>query len=148
MCLALTLIDESVPEQWLYREGFTHSRKLLILQWLLYGSILLMGYKAVLLSTLIPIRYEQTIDTLYDLDKSESRLAIAKVTYDLFERDTRSAMKRVVNKSDPFIYSGTIPQWATERQCYKFHLLNVIPSFSFVLQCGKWDYCTYDHISL
>ena len=126
-CLALmVLIDESVPERWIYREGFTHSRKLMLLQWLLYGSVLLWGYKCVLLSTLIPIRYEKTIDNLYDLDKSELRLAIPHVIYNLLDKDPRSAMKRVLNRSDLYNYNGTYPRWATERHCCKFHLLNNI----------------------
>ena len=104
-----------MPQGWLYREGFTHSRKLLLLQWLLYGSILLMGYKCVLLSTLVPIQYEQTIDTVYDLEKSELRLIVANVLYSTLEIDPRSAMKRVLNKSDVFSYGGTLPGWVYER---------------------------------
>ena len=115
LCLALVLIDETVPQGWIYREGFTHSRKLLLIQWLLYGSVLLMGYKCVLLSNLVPIRYEQTIDTIYDLDQSELRLVAPDAIYDIFERDTRSAMKRVLNKSDVYIYSGNPPQWIMEK---------------------------------
>ena len=126
MCLALTLIDESVPEQWLYREGFTHSRKLLLLQWLLYGSVLLMGYKCVLLSNLVPIRYEQTIDNLYDLDKSELRLVVSDSLHDAIESDTRSVVKRVLNKTDVFILGEIRPQWVNERYLWpKIHLLNI-----------------------
>ena len=114
MCLALVLIDETVPQGWINREGFTHSRKLLLLQCLLYGSVLLWGYKCVLLSILVPIRYEQTIDTLYDLDKSELRLLVPKSIYDIIEKDTRSAMKRVLNKSDVTIHGRNRPQWVHE----------------------------------
>ena len=125
-CLALmVLIDESVPQRWIYREGFTHSRKLLILQWLLYGSVLLWGYKCVLLSTLIPIRYEQSIGNIYDLDKSELRFSVPDIGYNLLAKDPRSAMKRVLNKSDVYNFNGTIPQWVHERHCCKFHLLNI-----------------------
>ena len=126
MCLALVLIDETVPKRWLYREGFTHSRKLLLLQWLLYGSVLLMGYKCVLLSNLVPIRYEQTIDNLYDLDKSELRLVVSDSLHDAIESDTRSVVKRVLNKTDVFILGEIRPQWVNERYLWpKIHLLNI-----------------------
>ena len=125
-CLALVLIDETLPHEWLYREGFTHSRKLLLLQWLLYGSILLMGYKCVLLSNLVPIRYEQTIDNLYDLDKSELRFVVANILLDAIESDTRSVVKRVLNKTDVFILGEIRPQWVNERYLWpKIHLLNI-----------------------
>ena len=115
-CLALLTV-ESVPRGWIYREGFTRSRKLLLLQWLLCGSILLWGYKCVLLSSLVPIKYERTIDTLYELDNSNLRLVIADIAYAGFKKDTRPVMKRVLNKSDAFPYTGgKSPQWVSDRQ--------------------------------
>ena len=124
------MIEESVPQRWLYREGFTHSRKLLLLQWLLYGSVLLWGYKCVLLSTLVPIRFEQTIDTIYDMDKSELPLMIPDIIHENMKTDSRSVMQRIRNQSLMYTWNGTFPHWVNERHCSKFHLLNKIPSFS------------------
>ena len=149
-CLALmVLIDESVPQRWIYREGFTHSRKFILLQWLLYGSVLLWGYKCVLLSTLVPIRYEQTIESLYDLDKSKLQLVLPHVLYNLFKKDPRSVMKRVLNNSAVFNYNGTVPLWVDERYWCKFHPPNIcIYFFLFVLQRGQWDCCTNCNLSI
>ena len=148
-CLAMVLIDESVPQKWLHREGFTHSRKLLLLQWLLYGSVLLWGYKCVLLSTLVPIRYEQTIESLYDLDKSKLQLVLPHVLYNLFKKDPRSVMKRVLNNSAVYNYDGTVPLWVDERYWCKFHPPNIcIYLYLFVLQNGQWDCCNYCNLSI
>ena len=46
------------------------SRRLLILQWLTWATILSLAYKSTLLSTLITIRYTDTIDTIDQMVES------------------------------------------------------------------------------
>ena len=72
------------------------------------GNILTMGYKSTLLSTLIPVRYERTIDTLYDLDQSGVPLLIPKSTthHHAIANDPRQIMKRVYNNSILYVYAG------------------------------------------
>ena len=73
-CLAIFLIDESVPSSWFQREGFSHSRKLLLIFWLVMGNFILMGYKGTLLSNLVKIRYEDTLETRADLIRSGKKI--------------------------------------------------------------------------
>ena len=77
------------------------------------GSILTMAYKSTLLSSLIPIRYESTIDTLDDMDKSALPLLILHPTtiHKLIESDPREAMKRVYKRSIMFPNSPTEPYY-------------------------------------
>ena len=70
-----------------------------------------MAYKSTLLSSLIPIRYEATIDTLDDMDKSGRPLLIIHPTtlHKLIASDPREAMKRVYKRSILFKLSPTEP---------------------------------------
>ena len=93
---------ELVPRlpKWINRDGFW-TRKILIFQCILLGNFLIMGYKSTLLSTLVPIHYESTIDTLSDLHQSGLPLFIAKDTilHHSFAKDPRQIMKLIYNES-------------------------------------------------
>lgn len=113
----MSLIGAGVSEIWFNRTGFTHSRKLLLIQWLVFVNFLLMGYKSVLLSSLVTIRYEDTIDTLDDLDKSNLPLMIAQGAglVEPLEKDPRPIMKRIFSRSKLYPYDGNTPDWVWER---------------------------------
>ena len=117
LCIAISFIEESVPHAWFNRRGFVASRKLLILQWLMFGSILLLGYKSTLLATLIPINYEKPINTVDDLANSNMPLLIAKKTapHWLLATDPRDAVKRIFRKSVLYPFNGTVPPWVRKR---------------------------------
>ena len=68
-CIAL-IWRRKVPHGWYHRDGFTHSRKLLLLFWLVMGNFILLGYKGTLLSNLIRVRYEPPIESYDDVLKS------------------------------------------------------------------------------
>ena len=76
-----------------------------------------MGYKSVLLSSLVTIRYEDTIDTLDDLDKSNLPLMIAQGAglVEPLEKDSRPIMKRIFSRSKLYPYDGNTPDWVWER---------------------------------
>ena len=95
------LIGQGAAESWLNRVGFTHSRKLLLIQWLVSANFLLMGYKSVLLSSLVTILYEDTIDTLNDLDRSNLPLLIPQGfgVLEPLEKDPRPIVMRILNRS-------------------------------------------------
>ena len=80
----------------------------MILKWIFLGNILTMGYKCTLLSCLLPIRYEATINTLSDLDQSGLPLLIPRDTtlHHFVKNDPRSIMKRTYNKSVLYVFSG------------------------------------------
>ena len=67
-----------------------------------------MGYKSTLLSTLIPICYETTIDTLADIEKSGLPLVIAKSTamHHAIASDKRPIMKQIYEDSILYQYAG------------------------------------------
>ena len=105
------LLIQSVPNDWVYRRDFA-SRNLLLLSWIFWGGILIMGYKSTLLSTLIQIRYEDTVEDIYDMDASRLPLLLPDATAaSLFGTDERAAMRRVYNRSILFPFRGFQPKW-------------------------------------
>ena len=98
------LSTEFIPrrrlKKWFEREGF-QIRKILILKWLFLGNVITMAYKSTLLSSLVTIRYESTIDTVNDLVQSGLPALIPNntaVQY-MFASDPRKEMKNVYNRS-------------------------------------------------
>ena len=106
------MIDKTLPLRWFHRRGFKHSRMFLLFTWLFLGNVLSLAYKSTLLSTLIPIRYEKTLDAIEDLDKSGLRVLIPAGTVIewLAASDPRPSMKRIFKRGDIIPYNGTIPK--------------------------------------
>ena len=78
------------------------------------GNILTLGYKTTLLSSLIPIRYEDTINTIYDIDKSGLPLLMLESTTDVdfIREDPREVMQRLFKRKILFsIDGGGVPIW-------------------------------------
>ena len=118
LCITIFLIDEGIPDGWINRRGFFWPRKFIMLTWLMFaGSILLCGYKSTLLSTLIPIYYESTIETLIDVSNSDLPLTVPKNTavHWLIGTDPRSAAKNIRGKLVLFPFNGLPPPWVNER---------------------------------
>ena len=105
--LSTELIPRRRLKKWINRSGF-RTRKLLILKWIFLGNILTMGYKTTLLSTLIPVRYENAIDSLKDLKQSRLPLVIIKSSahHHAFANDPRSIMKQIYKKSIIMVWTG------------------------------------------
>ena len=118
------MIPKKRHRKWINRPGFG-IRKIIILKWIVLGNILTLGYKKSLLSSLIQIRYEDTIDSIHELDKSKIPLLLAKSTslQDYVERDPRKSMARIVKRRILFsIDRGQTPGWALA----KYDMHNII----------------------
>ena len=102
----MELIPRRRLKKWINREGF-RIRKVLILKWIVLGSVLTWGYKSMLLSSLVTIRYTKPIDTLTDLDRSGLPLCILKGTsfHHAFEKDQRDIMRKIYNNSIVFTFT-------------------------------------------
>jgi hypothetical protein len=73
--------------------------------------------RSTLLSTLIPIRYEDAVNTIEDLDKSEMPFLITGKTapHILGATDPRPAMQRIFNRSIIIPYNETFfGPWARD----------------------------------
>ena len=107
MHLLTVTFDSAIKIKWIQREGFA-TRRVMILKWMVLGTFLTMGYKSALLSTLVPIRYESSIDTIEDLAKSGLPLLIPSATTvnKLIANDPRRSMKKIYDRSIVYPYSG------------------------------------------
>ena len=110
------MIPRKRPEKWFRRPGFL-TRKVFLVKWIFVANVFSLGYRSTLLSTLVPIRYEETIDTVYDLDKSRLSLLIPKDTafHELVATDTRPIVRRIYERSTLVPFNGTIPKWVFDR---------------------------------
>ena len=97
--LSTAMIPRRRAIRWINRQGFA-TRKGVILQWFFLGHLLILGYKSTLLSTLIPIRYEDTIDSLTDMAKSGLALTVPRATtlHKLISTDPRPSMKEIYER--------------------------------------------------
>ena len=103
-----------------YQTSFEHDpfRKVAILQWIVLGNLLTLGYKTTLLSSLIPINYEDSIDNFFDLDRSGLPLLMIKGTnvVEYIRRAPGEMMSRIFKRRILSTYGGGYgpPSWVTE----------------------------------
>ena len=73
-----------------------------------------MAYKSTLLSSLIAIRYDDTIDTLNDLENSGLPLLLPNNTSSrkMFASDPRKILKNIYKSSHIYAFNGTPPLYA------------------------------------
>ena len=111
--LAIVFIPRRKLGKWIQRQGFG-VRKFAILQWIITSTILILGYKSTLLSTLIPIRYSDSINSLEDMDRSGLPLLIPKGTsiYKSMAGDKRRIVQHIFNNSLVYQFTGTQENWA------------------------------------
>ena len=135
------MIDESLPHRWFHRRGFKKSRMFLLFIWLFAGNVLTMGYKSTLLSTLISIRYEEQIDTIQDLDRSELPFMIPSgtVLQWLAATDPRPAMQNIFKRHEMVPFDGNIREEDEERyegsrRPTLFNSSTRLPIFAYTLQ--------------
>ena len=126
------LIPRRRLNRWIQRPGFG-IRKAVILKWIVLGNLLTLGYKTTLLSSLIPIRYEDTINNMNDLDTSGLPLILPKASslIDHIRRDPRKMMTRIFKRRILFSPHVGIPQWAFKMYAKILQNSNVRIIFSY-----------------
>ena len=94
------LIPKRRLNKWIQRPGFG-IRKVVILKWIVLGNLLTLAYKTTLLSSLIPIQYEDTIDDVIDIDKSGLHIILPKGLFvtKYISGDPRKVMTQVYKRA-------------------------------------------------
>ena len=110
------LIPKKRLNKWILRPGFV-IRRIVILKWIVLGNFLTLGYKTLLLSSLVPIRYEDTIDNIFEVDKSGLPVILLESSslVDYIAKDPRKVMASI-NERKIFapVGAGGIPRWVYE----------------------------------
>ena len=109
------IIPKKRSNKWIQRPGFS-IRKVVILKWIVLGNVLTLAYKANLLSSLIPIRYEDTIDSMRDLDKSGLPMILVKGTFltKYFSEDPREMTTQLFKRAMLVPMQFPPPKWSLE----------------------------------
>lgn len=98
------------------RRGYG-TRRALILKWIVTGSVLIMGYKSILLSTFVSVpRATGPISTLDDMAKSGLPLLIpeASLAYKTIAGGDSEASRQILDRSIVFQFRGRVPKWWTD----------------------------------
>ena len=112
------LLREGLPWSWVNRQGF-RARKCILLKWFLLGGLLSWAYLSTLLATLVVIKYDETIDTIAQMDKSGLPFLLPEATapHKLVATDPRPAMRRIFQRSLTYPLdqgARAAPKWALD----------------------------------
>lgn len=94
------LIDESQDHYHINNRACAKSRQLLLLTWLVVGFFISMCYKSVLLANIVNVEYEDTIDTIDDILRSDLPYYVTGNSGGpvLLNGDPRDSVKQLVKK--------------------------------------------------
>ena len=113
------IIDEAQgnhdSNNYIVQKSTSKARSLLVLKWMLFGTLITMVYKSTLRSIMMKIEYEEPIDTLDDMLKSEMILLVPSNTPlgDIVKTDIRIKVKELIRKAVQFYELGNkgSPEW-------------------------------------
>ena len=118
MCLTIgAVIEESQSTNYFQKQPCAKAREMLILKWAIVGFLLTISYKSVLLSNLINIEYEEALDTVEDVLRSDKPLFLdtTSAVGNLLKSDPREGMKELSKKAKGFktgvSQNGNAPLW-------------------------------------
>ena len=90
----------------------------LLVPWFLAGTVLTTSYKSLLLSTLIPIRYDRAIESV--ADAADSGLPLLQIAgtapVKLVKLDRRPGASEIASRMETFIRQGKYPTTVRERR--------------------------------
>ena len=114
MILAFTpSLDETVPYHMYLRDTFYRSRWTLLCQWLVMGNLLSHIYKGALLTSLITIRYTETIDTMTQMEESGLPLYCLGKTHNCIHSNGDPVMNN--NKMKNRRFDIPYPGWVDDK---------------------------------
>ena len=106
------IIDEAIMDQYICKTPCAGARKIIVCMWILFGFLITISYKSVLLANMTSIEYEKGIDSIEDMLNSNKPLMVIssmKVNFDT------SAIQKVQELSERNKYyelvRGKVPEW-------------------------------------
>ena len=108
-------MEEKLDKKYVNKKKCFKARHLLVMEWMLYGYILSLGYKSVLLSTLISVSYEKPIDTVEDgINANKPIVALGNSsTATRLKTDVRASVRELANMIKWYDLNEklTVPTW-------------------------------------
>ena len=112
------IIDESLDQKFVNITACAKARQVLLVKWLVLGFCLTLCYKSVLLSNMVDIGFEKTIDTVEDALDS-GKLFVVPENTDVpskIHESNRTNVRKLANQMKLFNMSfgsrKQFPQWA------------------------------------
>ena len=93
------LLEEKLTKKYVNKKRCFKARHLLIMEWMLYGYVLSLGYKSVLLSTLVSVSYEKPVDTVKEaINADKPIVALGNSTTETrLKTDVRASVRKLAN---------------------------------------------------
>ena len=88
------------------------SRSLLVLKWTVLGFVLTIGYKSVLRAIMMKTEYDDTIDTIDDMLKSDQQLMLPSdiaVIVELVVSDPRKQVQTLAGNAEYYVQGKITP---------------------------------------
>ena len=114
-----TLIDESQgnhdQQNYIYERNCSKARSLIVLKWAVLGFLLTSSYKCVLRGMMMEMEYENAIETVEDVLKSQRQLFVLDHSYQkkLLQMDPREEVQQLQPKYFEF-QNYRVPEWTNE----------------------------------
>ena len=116
-CIGAVIDEPQVHQQivpYISHTSGSKARLVLVMKWMLVGSLLTMSYKAVLRAMLISMEHELPIDTLDDVLESNMPVRFPGDTgmANMLKTDPRETVhKELSEKATPYIFGNQNPHW-------------------------------------
>ena len=94
------------------------SRSLLVLKWTVLGFVLTIGYKSVLRAIMMKTEYDDTIDTIDDMLKSDKQLILPSdiaLLSDLVKYDPRKQVQALYENAEFYLQGKITPISVVEK---------------------------------
>ena len=114
-----TLIDESLgnhdEQNYIYERNCSKARSLIVLKWTMLGFLLTSSYKCVLRGMMMEMEYENAIETVEDVLKSQRQFFVLDHSYQkkLLQIDPREEVQQLQAKYYEF-QNKRVPEWTNE----------------------------------
>ena len=92
-----------------------NARLILLIQWLVWATILVHAYRGILLSNLATITWTIPIDTLQQMDQSLMPFVIPDVTDSFFRNDPRDVVNSIRSKGDTIKFKDVFAEATTKK---------------------------------
>ena len=108
------IIEEAQSNEYFQKQPCAKAREFVVLKWAIIGFLLTISYKSVLLSQLINIEYEESLDSVDDVLRSNKLVPLdeGSAHLNLIKSDPREKVKEIINRIKPYKpEKGATPMW-------------------------------------
>ena len=109
-------MDEVIEPEYMHNRNCSKARQLLLIIWLFAAFSLTLSYKEVLIANLVNVGYEETIDDLDDLVRSNIPLALPINTLlpKLVSYDPRESARKLSKNIVHYKFTIPLPKWVQD----------------------------------